>query len=221
MSDFGAMASDGYSHKQFMQRIQFVLPTCRTVRGYLRTHSGVNRIRPLKLTWRIRFSPIERKIIFQTKLIFQGAPATHHISACTYDPTRDVPKYCTCREIQSPRVHTTLLTDAYSACTCDPGFRVYLRPPDLCWTYALRMCSEASLNASSLYANGHDHHSNITSPWDGHEGCISTQRWGQWRCLGPLCKKLCLSSMPFGNSMQQHSNITNWKPSETQAHWYC
>ena len=114
------------------KKIQFVLPTCRTVRGYLRTHSGVNRIRPLKLTWRIKFSPIERKIIFQTKTIFQGAPATHHISACTYDPTRDVPKYCTCREIQSPRVHTTLLTDAYSACTCDPRFRVYLRPPDLC-----------------------------------------------------------------------------------------
>ena len=32
--------------------------------------------------------------------------------ASTYDPTRDVPKYCGCHEIQSPRVHRTLVMHA-------------------------------------------------------------------------------------------------------------
>ena len=76
---------------------------------------------------RIKFSPNEKENHLPKQINFQAAPATHRMSACTYDPTRDVPKCCACHEIKSPRVHATLPTHAPrvhatpdSACTCDP-----------------------------------------------------------------------------------------------------
>ena len=75
----------------------------------------------------IKFAPNEKENHLPNQINFQAAPATHRMSACTYDPTRDVPKCCACHEIKSPRVHTTLPMHAPrvhatpdSACTCDP-----------------------------------------------------------------------------------------------------
>ena len=76
---------------------------------------------------RIKFSPNEKENHLPNQINSQAAPATHRMSACTYDPARDVPKCCACHEIKSPRVHTTLPMHAPrvhatpdSACTCDP-----------------------------------------------------------------------------------------------------